>query len=155
MNELERASSMEGMSNPKFPVVYDYNGKGTILLSMRERYVCDKWLELGDYNAVMRVVNERFKWRTISNRTVSRWLHSGKVSAYLIKRMEDGAYARGMTKEKWEREAIDFRDGRVKANSTTYLFHKLIGVARGYLVEERPVFDNNIQVNFTQANGER
>jgi len=155
MNELKVAGSTEGMSNRKFPVVYDYGNKDSINLSMRERYVCDMWLECGNYDNVMKMVNERFKWRTISNRTVSRWLHSGKVSKYLIRRMEDGAYARGMTKEKWEREAIDFRDGRVKANSTTYLFHKLIGMARGYLVEEKPVFNNNVQINFTQRDGER
>ena len=58
-----------------------------------------------------------------------------------------------MTKERWVKETMEYRDGRRFADENTRFFHKLIGQANGFLEDKSVGTQVNMQINFKQSDG--
>lgn len=86
---------------------------------------------------------------------LEKWLSYPRVHRYIQKRVTDMGYTNGMSRERWLREAIEFRDGVRKMDKQTAFMHKLIGEACGYLdtPEQKSAITVNQQINFVQADG--
>ena len=108
----------------------------------------------GNKARVLREWKKKYGGNITQNR-LDKWLTYPRVHRYIQKRITDMGYTNGMTRERWMREAIEFRDGVRKLDKQTGFMHKLIGEACGYLEtpEQKSGITVNQQINFVQADG--
>ena len=145
--------TMADSARNKMPVIFDTRTGANILLSIREKVICDAWLQTQSYKKVCdeyeKVIGKKTQYGVIK-----RYLEKMHVQVYLKNRLNDLGYLNGWTKEKWIKECTLCGQDRGRGHSGTMFYLKLIGQALGYLGGN--VFNaDNMQINFTQANGER
>lgn len=134
-------------------VVYDFERERGIWLSSRERVLCNTYVETGSLYACMKKY-KMFTRRGTTDKAIKRYLSITHVREYLVQLLKDRGITKGMTRERWIREAQEYRDGRKPSNGSTNFMHKLIGQACGYLTPDMQItIENKQNIEFTQADG--
>ena len=132
----------------------------------RQRFMVEEYMKCYSVEEVARRHNERFaKWKVkpIRGATVKRWLGLERVQAYLKEKLEASGYLnryKGKDGEAiWMQELLQYREGLKHCSKTTLEIMRMIGLAQGWMRRkesaEASLNIKNMQINFTQANGEK
>ena len=73
------------------------------------------------------------------------------MQAYMMEKVEESGVYAGWTKEHWYKVMTDHLSGRVRLKDGDLYGMNLIAKFKGW--EQPNQFNNNVQINFTQANG--
>lgn len=141
----------------RFAIV-DYGAKdGVAYLSRREKMLVDIWLatggNVGESVRQLKAVN----WRggKVSAKAIERFLKRTHISIYLKEKIMEKALAEGYDEKKWIAEGIKYKEGKLNDYGMSYHFWKELGKALNfYRGDTNPAMQQNVQINFTQANGE-
>lgn len=147
--------NLASIRNDLIEVVYsvDENGK-LIQLTKFSMYVLELYLRFG---GKLKVINEKLREKYkvgIRREKLMKILNYADTQKYLDKRLRELGLMDTMTKEMWLKESLDYRDGRKVSDENTRFFHKLIGQAKGYLVENPTMNQTNISIDFRQSDGQ-
>lgn len=137
----------------KMPVIFDFKNGNSILLSLREKLICDSWLRTHSYKMVCEEYNKVIGKPT-SYGVVKKYLEKPHVQVYLKNRLNDMGFLNGWTKEKWIKECTLCGQDKSRGHAGTMFYLKLIGQALGYL-GGMTLNADNMQINILQGNGER
>lgn len=146
------------------PIIIDYAKKTNVNLSLKEKLACDTYVKTQSWSACAKAIRDQYGIPT-KPETVKRWVERNlHVQGYLARKLLDVGYFNNWTRERWIRaveahaqgmEIMEFEDGQVfKFDKGAHFRLKLLGDALGYTQEQAKAgLQNNIQINFTQADG--
>lgn len=145
------------------PIIIDYAAKTNMNLSLKEKLACDVWVQTQSFPACSRAIKEKFGI-SIQPHSIKKWVEKyPSVQGYLARRLQDVGFFNNWTRERYIRaveahaqglESMTFDDGQVfKFDKGAHFRLKLLGDALGYNSESVGRTQNNIQINFTQADG--
>ena len=155
--ELAKRRTVDGIGEryKRYPVKVGVGPRGYLYLSIREKYVCDMYIETcGNYEEIGRRVTEEFK-RKLSGASIKRWvMEREEVSGYLKKRLEGLAEINGEDVNDFRVRVRDIAFGDKRVNKTTMIAYKLYADLMGY-TSEQGGNTYNTQVNILQKDGSR
>lgn len=138
--------------SPKtMPFITIKRGQGFWTLSEREKLICDVFLRFRSFAECHRSLMAKYG-KSPSVNTIKGWMRRSHVREYIEEQLLNSAEA-SMTKDEYIAKIRRIAEGDRQVNKTTPFFWKLLGEAKGFLVKEESGLQNNIQINFVQANG--
>ena len=140
------------------PVVMDVKdiyvwkmGRG-FQLSKREWCIAETFLKVRNYRECMMVVNKECN-SDLSISTVRRWLERPHIKEWLGEQMEERGLMAGWTEGRWLKVVTDHIKGVKRLMVGDLYAMNLIAKVRGF-EGGSSLISNNVQINFTQKNGE-
>lgn len=154
--DVKKSTNLEELDGNGARYVVFNGEKGeeyNLQISKWQKEIIDLYIE---YGGNMAAVKRKYveKWKVFpSQDKIKKVLDYKVVKEYIASRVKDLGYDAGMSKERWIREAMEFRDGKRVGSEQSGFFHKLIGMANGYLSDQRKEVQFNQQINIVQADG--
>ena len=150
----------------RVPILVDYRNKTNMVLSLKQKVVVDTYIETQSIKACVEAVNKQFN-RKVGPDAVKGWLDKNElVRMFVARRLEDKGFFNNWTKERYVRvleamaageKEVVFDDGMIFRFDKTSTFKlKLLGECLGYLKDSQSsggINAQNVQINFTQADG--
>lgn len=123
-------------------------------VSEREKLLCDTYMRSQNWSECARVFQAKYK-KDIAIGTIKRWFNQRQhIKDYLYEQINATAEA-NITKDQYVAKIRKLAENDIEVKKTTPFFWKLLGEAKGFLDKDSGnSFQNNIQINILDGNGE-
>ena len=123
-------------------------------LSIRERDLCMFFLKTESYKETAKLLSEKYR-KKFHWKTVLIWIdRKPHVKEELGKKFEAKWKWEAFTEGEWGSQLIDGFEGKKDISGEQIAIAKLIGISKGWARENMLNNQSNVQIRFTQSNGE-
>lgn len=151
---MEVKKNLDLIKNDLIEVHYLMDEEGNLLqLTKLNMYILESYIRGGGrLSYVNKRLKEKYNYK-IRKKRLDKLLSFKDARKYFEIRLKDLGMNGSLTKEKWIKDSIEYRDGKKIADENTRFFHKLIGQANGFFEDKSVGTQVNMQINFKQSDG--